>query len=186
MRANRSLCSSPVVVLLAAMSGCSADDAGPKPAAAPELPTSERAPVAPTEPAPQPPLGPAPSQAELNELLRQVESVRAGTQDAQSLDDLVPQPPRRLVFQCTDDVTFAVRMLGARLEVYPPGISRSFIVLSRQPTDSGLLYTARDALFRSDDDLATLEVGRERWVDCVSNPAATVWEEPPRPGTVTR
>lgn len=185
MRANRSL-AWLVVVMLAVTSGCSPDAAGPKTAAVPELPIPEQAPVSPTAPAPGPPLGPAPSQADLNELLRQVENVRTSTQDAQSLDDLVPRPPRRLVYQCTDDVTFAVRMIGARLEVYPPGISRSFIVLSQQPTDSGLLYTARDALFRSGDDLATLEVGRERWVDCVSNPAATVWEEPPRPGAATR
>jgi hypothetical protein len=31
-------------------------------------------------------------------------------------------------------------------------------------------------------DLATLQVGRDRYVDCVSNPAAAVWQEPPRRG----
>jgi hypothetical protein len=33
---------------------------------------------------------------------------------------------------------------------------------------------------RMKDDLATLQVGGDRYVDCVSNPAAAVWQEPPR------
>ena len=93
---------------------------------------------------------------------------------------------RRLFFQCTDDVSFAVRSAGCRLEVYPPGHSHGYIVLTQQPSDSGLYYTARGAELRMNDDLATLQVGRDRYVDCVSNPAAAVWEDPLRGGTPPR
>ena len=41
----------------------------------------------------------------------------------------------------------------------------------------GVHYRAGDIDFRSKDDLATLEMGRERYVDCVANPAAAVWQE---------
>jgi hypothetical protein len=155
-----------------------------------------------SEPIPAPAPVPAPPQPNLDDLLRNVENVRPsaaqsqeqlnevgerGPPDAPTRDNaappdyLPPQPPRRLVFQCTDDVTFAVRVAGGRLEAFPPGHSNGFVVLTRVPSEDGVHYTARDADFRAKDDLATLQVGRERYVDCVSNPAASVWQELPRP-----
>jgi len=86
----------------------------------------------------------------------------------------------RLVYQCSDDVTFAVRMAGDRIEVFPPGFTLGYIVLYRQPTDTGVLYTRQYAEFRADGELATLSLGDERYVDCVSNPAAAVWATVPR------
>ena len=91
-----------------------------------------------------------------------------------------PPPVRRLFFQCSDDVTFAVRSAGSRLEVFPPGQSYGYIVLAQQPSDAGLYYNAGGAELRMNDDLATLQIGRDRYVDCVSNPAAAVWQEPAR------
>jgi len=132
----------------------------------------------PEPPAPDP--APAPSQAPHEELLRQVEQFRA------ALDETPLPPVRRLSFQCSDDVSFAVRSVGSRLEVFPPGHSHGYIVLLQQPTDSGLYYRALGAELRMNGDLATLEVGRDRYVDCVSNPAAAVWEDPLRGGTPTR
>lgn len=82
---------------------------------------------------------------------------------------------RRLVYQCSDEVTFAVRIAGNRLEVFPPGVDRSYVALTRMPTEVGVRYTAPNADFRGHDDLATLQIGRDRYVDCVSNPAAEVW-----------
>lgn len=92
---------------------------------------------------------------------------------------LIPQIPRRLVFECTDGVMFAVRMLGNRLELYPPGMpAAGFLGLAKVPSVSGVYYRAGDVEFRSKDDLATLEMGRERYVDCVANPAAATWQDP--------
>lgn len=86
----------------------------------------------------------------------------------------------RLIYQCTDDITFAVRVTGTRLQVFPPGYSNGFIMLERAAADDGVRYVAHDADFRAKGDLATLHVGRARYVDCVSNPAAAVWQEPRR------
>src|SRR5688572_18471383 len=120
MRANSSL-SGLVVVVLALMGGCS-------PAEAPSG-------VAPLQEPPAPEPAPAPSQVTREDLLRQVEQVRAGetpfedeptvgnqfgpSQVESSANALSP-PLRRLFFQCTDDVSFAVRSAGAWLEVFPP------------------------------------------------------------------
>ena len=89
----------------------------------------------------------------------------------------------RLVYQCSDEVTFAVRTAGDRIEVFPPGFTLGYIVLYRQPTDTGVLYTRDHAEFRADGELATLNLADERYVDCVSNPAAAVWATVPRSPT---
>jgi hypothetical protein len=188
MRANSSL--SGLVVVVLAVVGCSPAD--PPVVLAPPEPTT-----------PEPVL--APTQVTVDELLREAQPVRIG-QSQIPIDD-IPElsessspfqvsnelaantlSPRvhRLVFQCTDDVSFAVRSAGGRLEVYPPGHSHGYIVLTQQPSDSGLYYTASGAELRMNDDLATLQVGRDRHVDCVSNPAASVWEDPLRGGTPSR
>jgi hypothetical protein len=191
MRANSS-CSSLVVVVLALVGGCSPAQDPPVVVALPEPPV----------PAPSP--APAPSQATLAELLHEVrnvqpvsnagpaqgvlnevrESTRVSSQTGpRATDDFVPPtPPRRLFFQCDDNVTFAVQTAGSRLEVFPPGHSTGYIALVQVPSDSGVHYTAANADFRMSGDLATLQVGRDRYVDCVSNPAAAVWQEPPRRG----
>jgi len=51
----------------------------------------------------------------------------------------------------------------------------SYVVLSRVPGETQVHYTAPNADFRAAGDLATLRVGRERYVDCVSNPGAAAW-----------
>jgi hypothetical protein len=153
-------------------------------------------------PDPAPRLGPEPTpraSQELVDLVREVESVRSGPAQA-ALNEIRERTqsgePRegsvgsaaatpsltvsRLFFQCTDDITFAVRSIGRRLEVFQPAHSNDYIVLAQQPSDSDLCATSRDAEFRMDGELATLQVGRDRYVDCVSNPAAALWQEPPR------
>ena len=82
---------------------------------------------------------------------------------------------RRLVYQCSDEVTFAVRIAGNTLQVFPPGIDKSYVSLTRTFTQVGVRYVAMGADFRGNGDLATLQIGRDRYVDCVSNPAAEVW-----------
>ncbi len=79
-----------------------------------------------------------------------------------------------------------MRSAGAWLQVFPPGHSHGYIVLTPEPSASGLYYTTSGAELRMNGDLATLQVGRDRYVDCVSNPAAAVWEDPRRGGTPPR
>ena len=173
------------VVLLALASGCS-----------PEEPPVV---VPPPEP-PAPPDLPAPSQAAVDELLREtapvpsdapsqsvINSIRESTQVVEQRQSAVQpsafEPARtldRLTFQCDEEQTFAIRIRGNRLEVFPPGLTNSYFVLTEVPTDSGVRYTAADADFRMANDLATLQFGRERYADCVSSPAAAVWQQAPR------
>ena len=163
MRANSSL-SSLVVVMLAVVGGCTPAEDPPVGLAPPE----------PTAPDP----APAPTQATVDDLLREAQPTSPTNVASPSV--ALPPPVRRLFFQCSDDVTFAVRSAGSRLEVFPPGQSYGYIVLAQQPSDPGLYSNAGGAELRMHDDLATLQIGRDRYVDCVSNPAAAVWQEPPR------
>ena len=101
--------------------------------------------------------------------------LRPHTADGDEIGDVPTAVLRRLVYQCSDEVTFAVRIAGDRIEVFPPGISKSYVSLTRIPTDVGVRYVAMGADFRGNGDLATLQVGADRYVDCVSNPAAEVW-----------
>ena len=177
--------SSAVVVALVLMSGCSPERDEIVLSVTPEPPAPELAP----EPAPE--IAPAPAPDSPRELLEPAQTAQnriansAGTVSAERLEDAVPREPRRLVFQCADDLTFAVQTTGVgTLEVFPPGLTLGYIVLAQQPTESGMLYRRDNAEFRSDGELATLILGNERYVDCVAHPAAAVWEAPSRPGAV--
>jgi membrane-bound inhibitor of C-type lysozyme len=168
------------VVLLALLSGCSRDEPPTLAVAPPSPPTL---PPAFEQPSPSP--EPRASQEELNQIRGPSNERVARTEN--SLADVVPQTPRRLVFECSDGVSFAVRMSNDRLALYAPGLPpNSYLTLMRVRSASGVQYRAGDTDFRSEGDLATLEMGRERYVDCVANPAAAVWQELERPDTVTR
>lgn len=178
--------------MLALLAGCSA----------PEDPPIA---VTPPEPAPEASVdellrrvenvapGAAQSQAQLNDTRERTQSgeavneLRETTRSDPPIRDVAAPPEpvaartvSRLIYQCTGEVTFAVRIVGDHLEAYPPGHSNGYVILERVPSDDGVHFAARGASFRAKDDLATLEVGRDRYVDCVSNPAAAVWQTPPR------
>ena len=192
MRANSSIPSLVVVVLVLVCSCTPAEEGTLVPA--------------PPEPS-EPPLPPA-LEPTLDELLDRVQNVRPGPaqtditrsgpaqgvingirertvvdREGSSVPPGQPIPARtvdRLIYQCTGDISFAVRVTGNRLQVFPPGYSNGFIVLERAAADEGVRYVGHDADFRAKGDLATLHVGRARYIDCVSNPAAAVWQEPLR------
>jgi hypothetical protein len=164
--------SSSLLVFLLLVSGCSRDEeaavvVAPEPA--PPAPTANLAPL----PVLEPPRAvvPAPSP-------RRLVSIGASevATDAEDIGDVPTRAMTRLVYQCSDEVTFALRTFGDRLEVVPPGVANSYVVLTRMPVDSGVRFTAPNADFRAVGDLATLQIGAERYVDCVSNPAAAVWD----------
>jgi|SRR6187455_1193712 len=171
MREHSSVkCSSLVVAALVLASGCSPSE---KPVA---LETPEPASAEPTtspipEPTPQPVLDP-PRQSLVVSAGR---VLRTTPPDNDNIGDVPTAALRRLVYQCSDEVTFAVRIAGNRLHVFPPGIDKSYVSLTRTFTEVGVRYVAMGADFRGNGDLATLQVGADRYVDCVSNPAAEVW-----------
>jgi hypothetical protein len=193
MRANSSV-PGLIVAVLAALAGCKPAEKSVTLVVSPD--TAE-----PLEPGADPPLPAGPTQprspVELEQLLRQVEQLRSAPSESpsQAIDELreqpqsgvpiqaavppgalSPLPPQKLFFQCADDVTFAVRTAGGRLEVFPPGSPSNFVALLPQPSAPGThYYTADRAEFRFDGELATLVLGPDRWADCVSNPAAAVW-----------
>jgi membrane-bound inhibitor of C-type lysozyme len=149
-------------VMLALMSGCSPDE--------PEVVAVEPEPPAPEpELAPEPRVEAGPNQVVINAVrptqgASQTElsgvavdrAARSGPPPA-----VIPQIPRRLVFECTDGVMFAVRILDNRLHLYPPRMpAAGFLALPQVPSASGVHYRAGDVDFRSKGDLATLEMGR--------------------------
>lgn len=191
------------VVVLAVLYGCSPEEPPPEPPAVvvvpPPLPPPRPLEIQPVHPI----AGPrsAQSQEEIGQVgvdraarsqesLNQIrESSPPGgpNQSGASLAESLQQTPRRLVFECSDGVRFAVRMLDTSLWLYAPGLPPGgYLSLARVPSASGVHYRVGSTHFRSEGDLATLEIGRERYVDCVANPAAAVWEDWERPDTTTR
>jgi len=168
----------PAVVVFALLSACSPDE--------PHVVV-----VVPEPPAPAPEFEPVAPVDQLNPVREDVAGPGFGPgaqvvvngvevrRESASSSAVAPQIPRRLVFECTDGVMFAVRMRENGLALYPPGTpAGGFLALTQVPTASGVHYRAGDVDFRKKDDLATLEIGRERYVDCVANPAAATWQDP--------
>ena len=154
MREHSSVkCSSLVIAALVLASGCSPSE---KPVA---LETPEPASAEPTT----------------NPMVSGGRVVSTTVPDGGDIGDVPTKVMPRLVYQCSDEVTFAVRIAGNTLHVFPPGIDKSYVSLTRTFTEVGVRYVAMGADFRGNGDLATLQIGRDRYVDCVSNPAAQVW-----------
>jgi len=163
-----------VVVALALASGCS-------PSAEPvvlETPVPVSA-GSTTNPVPEPTPEPVLDQPRHRLVVSGGRVLRTTVLDGDDIGDDIGDVPtavlRRLVYQCSDEVTFAVRIAGNTLQVFPPGIDKSYVSLTRTFTEVGVRYVAMGADFRGNGDLATLQVGADRYVDCVSNPAAEVW-----------
>src|SRR5688572_25758714 len=108
MRARRSVeCSSLLVVVLMLASGCARDEeaaAVVAPEPAPPEPTTNPAPLPVLEPPRQ--VAPAPSQRRLVSFGGSVFET-----DADDIGDVPTKALTRLVYQCSDEVTFAVRTL---------------------------------------------------------------------------
>ena len=168
-----------VIAALVILGGCSTDE--PTVLAAPEPEARSPSPL----PIPEPPLDPPRGRCAVVISGACVARVvdEAVVRDADDIGDVATPTMTRLVYQCSDEVTFAVRTAGNTIEVFPPGFTLGYIVLYRQPADLGVRYTREHAEFRGSGELATLIIGNERYVDCVSNPAAAVWATVPRAPT---
>jgi membrane-bound inhibitor of C-type lysozyme len=179
MRPQRSIVVASCAALAALLlSGCAPDE----PPSVAEAPPPPSPPNPPRQTAPEP-------EAPTQETLNQIRSVAIDRQSSTGSPPDPPEPPlraRRLVFECAGGITFAVRMRGGNmLDLYPPNTPGGYLPLSAVPSASGVHYRVADIDFFSKGDVATLEMGRERYVDCVANPAASTWEDPePRTGPV--
>src|SRR5688572_14663141 len=146
MRVRCSTASSSLPVLALALVACSRDEAPiaavvPGPVAPSS--TTELAPDPPLERV-EPPLELSPSQSRGRFVIY---SNGVKVEGADDVGDVATPVMRRLVFQCSDAVTFAVRARGDELQVFPPGLTNSYIVFTSAPSASGARYTAPNAEF---------------------------------------
>ena len=68
----------------------------------------------------------------------------------------------------------------------PASLGGLYQVLSRVRAASGAQYREGDTLYWSKGDLATFEVGGQRFVDCRSNPSKVPWADAKRRGATFR
>jgi putative lipoprotein len=74
---------------------------------------------------------------------------------------------RRLLFECGNDVFFAVRILADTATLSAPQfLGNESIVLRQTEAASGARYAAGDTTFSSKGDVATLEIGGRTFIDC--------------------
>jgi putative lipoprotein len=94
---------------------------------------------------------------------------------------------RTFVFDCDADVSFTVRTGPGEVALWiPASLGGEYLVLSQARSASGARYEEGEAVFWSKGDLATFEVGGQRFVDCRSNPAKVPWADAARRGVVFR
>jgi putative lipoprotein len=94
---------------------------------------------------------------------------------------------RTFVYDCAADVSFTVRTGPGEVALWiPASLGGEYLVLSQTPSASGARYVEGETVYWSKGDLATFEVGGQRFVDCRSNPAKVPWADAARRGAVFR
>lgn len=107
--------------------------------------------------------------------------VRAAEQAA------VPEVGQTFVYDCDGDVSFTVRTGADEVALWAPAsLGGIYQVLSRVRAASGAQYREGDTLYWSKGELATIEVGGQRFVDCRSNPSKVPWADAKRRGATFR
>lgn len=98
-----------------------------------------------------------------------------------------PEVGRTLVYDCDGDVSFTVRTGPGEVALWTPeSLGGVYRVLSLTRAASGLRYQEGDTVFWSRGDLATFEIGGQRYVDCRSNPRKVPWADAARRGATFR
>jgi putative lipoprotein len=73
----------------------------------------------------------------------------------------------RVLFECGDDVFFAMRIGTGRATLSAPKfLGNDSIVLQQTEAASGARYTAGDTVFWSKGDVATFQIGGRTFIDC--------------------
>jgi uncharacterized membrane protein/heat shock protein HslJ len=98
-----------------------------------------------------------------------------------------PEVGRTFVFDCDGDVSFTMRTGPGEIALWAPAsLGGSYQILSLTRSASGARYEEGDTAFSSEGDLATIELGGQRYVDCRSNPRKAPWADALRRGATFR
>jgi len=98
-----------------------------------------------------------------------------------------PEAGRTFVFDCDGGVSFTVRFGPGEMALWAPeSLGGSYQVLSIARSGSGARYVEGDTVFWNKGDLATIEIGGQRFVDCRSNPSKVPWADAKRRGATFR
>jgi putative lipoprotein len=98
-----------------------------------------------------------------------------------------PAVGQTFVYDCDGDVSFTVRTGADEMALWAPAsLGSLYRVLSRDRAASGAQYRDGDTLYWSKGELATFEVGGQRFVDCRSNPGKVPWADAKRRGATFR
>jgi putative lipoprotein len=101
--------------------------------------------------------------------------------------DAAPEVGQTFVYDCDGDVSFTVRTGADEIALWAPAsLGGIYLVLSRVRAASGAQYREGDTVFWSKGDLATIEFGGQRFVDCRSNPSKVPWADAKRRGATFR
>jgi putative lipoprotein len=94
-----------------------------------------------------------------------------------------PEVGRTFVFDCDADVSFTVRTGPGEVALWiPASLGGEYLVLAMTPSASGARYAEGETIYWSKGEVATFEVGGQRFVDCRSNPAKVPWADAARRG----
>ena len=94
---------------------------------------------------------------------------------------------RTFVFDCDGDVSFTVRFGPGEMALWAPAsLGGGYQVLSLIQAASGARYEEGGTVFWSKGELATIELGGQRYVDCRSNPRKVPWADAARRGVTFR
>lgn len=98
-----------------------------------------------------------------------------------------PAVGQTFVYDCDGDVSFTVRTGADEMALWAPeSLGGLYQVLSRVRAASGAQYREGDTLFWNKAELATFEIGGQRFVDCRSNPSKVPWADAKRRGATFR
>ncbi len=98
-----------------------------------------------------------------------------------------PEVARTFVFDCDGDVSFTVRFGPGEMALWAPeSLGGAYQVLSIDRSGSGARYVEGDTVFWNKGNLATIEIGGQRFVDCRSTPSKVPWADAKRRGATFR
>jgi putative lipoprotein len=94
---------------------------------------------------------------------------------------------RTYVYDCDGDLRFTVRTGPGEVALWAPAaLGGTYQVLSLARAASGVRYQEGDTVLWTKGDLATIEIGGQRFVDCRSNPSQVPWADAKRRGATFR
>ncbi len=98
-----------------------------------------------------------------------------------------PEVGRTFVFDCAGDVSFTTRAGPGEIALWAPAsLGGAYQVLSLTRSTSGTRYEEGDTVFWSQGELASIEIGGQRFLDCRSNPSKVPWADAARRGATFR